>query len=224
MERNMPKIEMHFPAQWRAEILAARPLILPGRHFVYPQAVEEVERGALEVMVFPLCPTAGEHSAEWRAENQEKLSQGAEPSRGAEPFLATCALGFRDPAAPTGVWACPRPEELCMVAGGYAYVVNSSAPEQFQMVEMRPVLEVRAAVEVGLLLFVGHRTVMAWGVEGLRWETEPLTDEGLTITSVEDGLLRGLGWEMHSDRERPFVVELGTGHCLQGWRVSGAAG
>ena len=42
-----------FPHAWQAEILPARPLILPPRNFVYPASAEEVERGALEVLVRP---------------------------------------------------------------------------------------------------------------------------------------------------------------------------
>ena len=60
-------IDSTFPHAWEAEVLARRPLILPGRQFVYPAQVEEVERGALEIMI--------------------RL-----PAR--FPFLATCALGF----------------------------------------------------------------------------------------------------------------------------------
>ena len=76
-----------------------------------------MERGALEVMVRP-------------------------PTR--EPFLATCALGFRDPAAVSGVWAAPDPRQVCCVSGGYAYVIDAMAPEQFTFLSQRPVLEVRA--------------------------------------------------------------------------------
>ena len=46
-------IDSTFAHAWQAEVLAARPLILPGRQFVYPAQVEEVERGALEVMIRP---------------------------------------------------------------------------------------------------------------------------------------------------------------------------
>jgi hypothetical protein len=46
-----PTYDLRFPHRWQAEVLAARPLILPPRHFVYPREAEEVERGALEVMV-----------------------------------------------------------------------------------------------------------------------------------------------------------------------------
>ena len=99
-----PTFDGSFPHKWTAEILPQRPMILPSRHYVYPGAVEEVERGALEVLIRP---------------------EGA-----SEPFLATCALGFRDPAAPTGIWAMPDPDWLCAVSGGYAYLVDVTAPDR----------------------------------------------------------------------------------------------
>lgn len=181
-----PMIDLSFSHRWEAEILAARPLILPPRHFVYPREVEEVERGAMEVMV---------------RRGEEKISE----------FLATCALGFRDPAVPTGVWSTPEAEKLCAVSGGYAYVIDTTAPERFTMIPCRPVLEVRPVVPAGLLLFIGHRSILAWGANGEAWQSGKLSDEGLTITAIGEGVLRGLGWEMLSDRETPFALDLGSG-------------
>jgi hypothetical protein len=178
-----PVIDLSFAHGWEAEVLAARPAILPARHFVYPREVEEVERGALEVLV--------------RAEGVL--------------FLATCALGFRDPATATGVWATPNPGEICLVSGGYAYLIDTQAPERFTMIEYRPVLEVRALVDESLLLFVGHRSVLAWGRDGQAWESEKLSDEGVTIGGVEGGVVRGAGWEMRTDRETAFVLDARTG-------------
>lgn len=176
-----------FPHRWTAEALEARPLILPSRHFVYPRDAEEVERGALEVLV--------------RAD-------------GEQPFLATCALGFRDPAVPTGLWSTPDPEKICAVSGGYAYIIDTTAPERFTMIGYRPVMEVRPVVEAGLLLFVGHRSILAWRREGQAWETERLSDEGVTISGVEGGILRGMGWRMVADKEFPFAIDLRTGLVL----------
>jgi hypothetical protein len=167
-------------------MLPARPAILPARHFVYPREAEEVERGALEVMVRP-----GEESA--------------------QQFLATCALGFRDPAVPTGLWSAPNPDELCAVSGGYAYLIDTTAPERFTMIPYRPVLEVRPVTAAALLLFVGHHSILAWGRTGQAWESEKLSDEGITITTVEDMQLRGTGWQMLTDKETQFTVDLRTG-------------
>ena len=127
------------------------------------------------------------------------------------PFLATCALGFRDPAVPTGLWATPNPDEICAVSGGYAYLIDTTAPERFTMVSYRPVLRVLPAPAARLLLFAGHRAILAWGRNGQAWESEKLSDEGVTITSVDDSFLHGAGWEMRTDKETAFTLDLGTG-------------
>jgi hypothetical protein len=177
--------DLTFQHNWRAEILPARPLILPPRHHVYPRDAEEVERGALEVLV-----------------------RGSE---GEQPFLATCALGFRDASVPTGIWACPASEEMCAVSGGYAYIIDTGDPARFTMIPYRPVLEVRVALEAGLLLFVGHHSILAWGAGSMAWQSEKLSDEGVIVTGVEAGLLHGQGWSMMTDKETPFTLDLRTG-------------
>ena len=49
-------VNLSFPRRWQAEILPRRPLILPPRHFIYPRHAEEVERGALEILIRPHAP------------------------------------------------------------------------------------------------------------------------------------------------------------------------
>jgi hypothetical protein len=181
-----PIIDLRFRHRWQAEVLAARPMILPARHFVYPRQAEEVERGALEVLIRP-------------------------DGEDAQPFLATCALGFRDPVVPTGLWSAPRPEDICAVSGGYAYLIDTAEPEHFTMIPYRPVLEVRPAPEEGLLLLVGHRSILAWGRAAQAWESEKLSDEGLILSGIEQGVLRGTGWLMRTDKEEPFALDLRTG-------------
>lgn len=187
---STPTTGSGFPHAWQAEILNARPLILPPRHFVYPGQAEEVERGALEVLV--------------------------RPGGNARPFLATCALGFRDPAVPTGLWSSPNPDEVCAVSGGYAYLIDTAAPERFAMIPYRPVLAVHPAPAAGLLLFVSHHRILAWNRGGQAWETEKLSDEGVTIIGIDDDAVHGTGWNMMSDRETPFTVELATGVTVSG--------
>lgn len=184
-----PTFDGSFPHHWQAEVLAARPIILPARHYVYPVLAEEVERGALEVLIRP----------------------GSECSSVAQPFLATCALGFRDPSVPTGLWSSPNPNELCAVSGGYAYIIDTTAPDLFTMISFRPVLEIFPAVEQGLLLFIGHHSILAWGRNGEAWQSEKLSAEGITISGIEDGILHGLVWDLFTDKETPFALDLGTG-------------
>lgn len=182
-----------FAHYWHAEILPARPLILPALHFVYPRQAEEVERGALEVLVRP---------------------DASDSSSSSREFLATCALGFRDPAVPTGLWSCPNPEEICAISGGYAYIISTTNPERFTMISYRPVLNVLAALEHNLLLFVGHHSIIAWGADGQAWQSEKLSSEGLTLEEVNGPVLRGLGWDLMTDKEIPFALDMKTGKSI----------
>jgi hypothetical protein len=195
-----------FPHRWQAEVLEARPLILPSRHFTYPREVEEVERGALELLIKPGAAGLDSETGESRNPRSSQAST--------QPFLATCALGFRDPAVPTGIWSAPNPDQICAVSGGYAYIIDTTAPERFTMIPYRPVMEVRALPDAGLLLFVGNRTILAWAAKGQQWESERLSNEGLTISAVENEVLRGMGWRMMADKDIPFAIDLRTGRSI----------
>ncbi len=177
-----------FARSWTAEVLARPPLIAPVRQFMYPQQVpgeeDALARGALVVNVRP-------------------ASGGS--------FLATFALGFREASLPSGVWACPAPEIMLAVAGGYAYLVNTEAPERSVLLEQRPVTAIFAAPEDGYLLLAGFQDVLAVGAEGVRWRTGRLSWEGVTLGEVRNGRLSGKGWDMFADTEVGFVVDLMTG-------------
>lgn len=204
-----PKIDLTFPHRWQAEILPARPLILPPRHFVYPRDAEEVERGALEVLVRPQETT--DMGAPEPALSLPKGPSPLETGDSGQPILMTCALGFRDPAAPTGLWSTPKPEELCAVSGGYAYLVDTTNPARFTMLPYRPVLEVRSEPAHNLLLFVGHHRILAWGTTGQAWESPKLSDEGITLGPIHADVLHGTGWNLMTDKDTPFALDLRTG-------------
>jgi hypothetical protein len=177
-----------FAQSWRAEVLRAAPLIAPARQFVYPRRVPGEEdamgRGALQLLVHP--------------------AKGG-------TFLATCALGYRGEGLASGVFACPRADDMLAVAGGYAYLVDTLAPEHCVHLPMRPVARVLEAADEGLLLLAGFHTVCAVGASGLRWETAKLSWEGVELGEVRDGVLHGRGWNMQTDREVEFTVDLKTG-------------
>jgi hypothetical protein len=177
-----------FAQNWTAEILKSPPLIAPARQFIYPQQIlgeeDALARGALQLMVQPVNGST---------------------------FLATCALGFTDPTMPTGVFTCPNPQEMCALAGGYAYIVDTVRPAHCTHIAMKPVVEVRPVLAQEVLLFMGFHSILAWGPSGIAWETERLSWEGVRITSIEGDTLNGMGWNLLTDREVAFEVDLLTG-------------
>jgi hypothetical protein len=188
---------LSFPHDWRAEVLRQPPLIAPARQFTYPRQVageeDAMARGALHVLVHPV---------------------------GAGDFLGTCALGFTDPAMPTGLFSCPNPSELCAVAGGYAYVLDTAAPDRSTHIPLKPAAEVLVLAEYSLLVFVGFHAIVAWGREGMAWQTARLSWEGIRISGVESGELRGFGWNLMTDKEVAFSVDLRTGAHTGGGYLS----
>jgi hypothetical protein len=183
--RPTPTLNLTFPHRWQATLLECRPLIAPSAHFIYPREAEEIERGALELLVRP----TPEDSA----------------------FLATFALGFAEPAVPTGIWSCPNPHWLCAIAGGYAYLVDSANPRLWEMIEYRPVLAVEPLLSQQLILFAGHHSLIAYGVRGKLWETLRLSSEGIRIVEVRGAVLTGIGWDLMTDQEFEFEVDLRNG-------------
>lgn len=188
-----------FPRTWGATVLRSPPLIAPARQFAYPQNVpgeeDALARGALLLEVRP---------------------------RAGGTFLATCALGYTDPSLPSGLWTCPAPDQLLALAGGYGYRINTLDPAHCDFLPLRPITSVLAAPAVGLLLLAGFYTVLALGAEGIRWQTARLSWEGITLDDLHNGQLHGRGWDMFTDREIPFTVDLVTGaHDGGGYRPQG---
>ena len=177
-----------FPRPPPAETLTTPPLIAPARAFTYPQNIpgeeDALARGALQVLV--------------------------RPSAGGS-YLITCALGFTDPSLPTGLHPCPHPDHLCALAGGYAYLSDTLAPERPTLLPLKPVAAIHPLPQHDLLLFLGFHSILAWGREGLAWQTARLSFEGIKITAVTATHLEGTGWDLMTDREIPFTVDLATG-------------
>ena len=179
-----------FLHEWTADILEQPSLIAPARQFTYPQQIageeDSLARGALQLLVRPAAGGS---------------------------FLATCALGFTDTSMPTGIFASPRPRELCAVAGGYAYLIDTSAPDPKTCTHLplKPVTAIHALPQHHLLLFSGFHSILAWGDSGLAWQSQRLSWEGLRLTGMDGNILHGMGWDLRTDREVPFTLDLLTG-------------
>jgi hypothetical protein len=62
-----------------------------------------------------------------------------------------------------------------------------------------------------LLLFSSFHSMLAWGRMGKLWQTGRLSWDGMRVTDIHRETLVGLGWDMNTDSEREFEVNLKTG-------------
>jgi hypothetical protein len=186
------RLEFVFPRNYELRVLGSLPPVHPlEKLHHFPVELEEGDRSGAYVRI--------------------------EPKQGAA-WYGFFALGFESDRMIHAAYSCPDPDTVCIVVGGYAYVVNTADPTQWFRIEQRPVLEVRVLSELGLLLFAGFTTIIALGRTGLQWTTERLSWEGISITEISGGKLRGLGWDALTDKEMPFEVDLRTGQSSGGAR------
>ena len=75
----------------------------------------------------------------------------------------------------------------------------------------RPVTAITAVAQQDLLIFSGFHSLLAWGPEGKAWQTGRLSWDGVRITAIRGETLLGLGWDMSTDQELEFEVNLKTG-------------
>jgi hypothetical protein len=191
------RFDFTFPRNYDVKVLPSAPPVHPieKRHH-YPIELEEGEGPVLYLRILPQRGPA---------------------------WFGMFASGFDSAQVMNAVMSCPDPDCLCVIAGGYAYVVNASHPEHWFRIEQAPVVEFITVVSKQLILFAGFTSVTALGREGIAWRTGRLSWEGVSMTRVDEHVLHGTGWDALSDKECRFEVDLQTGKHIGG-AAPGAGG
>lgn len=181
----MFRFDFTYPHNYDAKLLSEPPPVHPlEKLWHYPMKLEEGDRTGTYVRVVPQRGPA---------------------------WTGFFALGFNSEQVVSAICACPDPDAVCVVVGGYAYVMSVLDPSRWFQVEQRPVVDLRVASKAELLLFTGFTSVTAVGKSGIAWQTEKLSWEGVRITAVDSEKLHGFGWDAKSDQEVAFEVDLKTG-------------
>lgn len=126
-----------------------------------------------------------------------------------------------DWSGPTGIYSSPDERSLCVLCGGDGYIVRADDPQIWEEI-YSPILEIRVAPEVDLLIFRTLDSLFAYGKKGFAWHTERIALDGLTIEAVEGYTLRGMatvpGYTVAwSEQWVNYSVDLRTGTHQGSW-------
>lgn len=186
------RFDFTFQREYEVKVLEAPPPVHPlEKLYHYPLELDEGDRSGVYARVAPKAGPA---------------------------WFGFFASGFDSPHVMNAVCSCPDPESLCMIAGGYAYVVKATDPMQWFRVDQRPVVELRTNTDQQLILFQGFTSITALGPSGIAWTTERLSWEGLRITEIRGHVLHGFAWDALTNKEVAFEVDLRTGRHAGGAR------
>jgi hypothetical protein len=187
-----PAIHYEFPHNYSVQVLDSYTLLNPlEKLHQFPAKLEEGDRTGTYVRVSP---------------------------RNSGAWVGFFALGFDSSEVATGIYSCPDPDWLCVVVGGYGYVVNTVKPDQWMRIEQRPIVHTRAVPEMKLLVFVGFTSITVLSEAQRVWASGRLSWEGVSISKIEGEILHGTGWDAITDKEAPFQLNLLTGESTGGAR------
>ncbi len=134
------------------------------------------------------------------------------PRFGGAEWIGVFAFGLLSPKGTSGVYACPSAKQLCVVARGAGYVVDSFNPIVCELVKAEPIFGVYPIPGRCLLVFSDYLHLVAYGTSGLAWDSDRLSWDGLVVDEVNSDWIRGRGWSSPRNLYEEFVVDTRTGH------------
>ena len=146
--------------------------------------------------------------------NDGLLVQIFSPLTGA--WIGMFAFGDVSRRALSGVYTCPNRSRLCVVSAGQGIYVSSDDPSISEVIPVFPIEGVYPVPSSGLLILHDHTRFVAYGIDGIEWETPSLSWDGIGSVRICDSTLKGKGWDSPSDHEIEFEISLHDGSCKGG--------
>ncbi len=179
-----------------------------------------------EVEIDPEFPASGDWGApEFRfgARSGRTLTIRIHPHFAA-PWVASFALEARGRLI-NGLYGCPNPRQLLVVAGDEAYLIEVTEPGGVNEVPIRPVLLVRRLPATDLVVIGSFTNLAAIDELGLRWLTDRLFLDDLELVDGPPGKIcvKGLAHAIPGNSER-LVIDADRGIVIEGRWDSSIAG
>ena len=153
-------------------------------HFYFPGSTTHGGRDGILVQVFP--------------------EQG-------DIWFGTFAFGRLSPNGLSGLFSTPSAGRFCVVAKGEGYLVTANARENWESVEIKPIMDVRAVVTHSLLIFADFSRLAAYGPSGLKWRSDRIGSDGVKIAGITDTSVHVKSWDAARQATTHVVVDLANG-------------
>jgi hypothetical protein len=114
------------------------------------------------------------------------------------------------------LYATPNPDLVCVMDRLRAPVMVDvyDPTKKLQLpVDLAPV-HTAAAIDEQLLLFADWQTVTAWGVDGIRWVSEPIVEYDLHIRRTDNGRIVCTGANFAATERWEVTLDAATGHVI----------
>lgn len=131
-------------------------------------------------------------------------------------WVGVFAFGEISSSGITGLFSMPDMNKFCVVSRGAGYIVSSVNPEDWQEVEVIPILDTRIINNKKIIVFADYTEILAYGETGVKWRTERLAYSGFKIIEITEYSLKGEFWNIRNEANDRFEIDLSTGKQIGG--------
>jgi hypothetical protein len=134
-----------------------------------------------------------------------------EPAEGAS-WIGSFRDGYETAAAVTGAFGWPDPQRICAISKGQGYLVNVGDPSDFVVIdEVFPIYFACPVVEKGLFVLADFTGLAAFSAEGLKWQRDRISWDGLKNIEIKEEDIIGEAWSAPEETWIPFEIDISTG-------------
>lgn len=134
--------------------------------------------------------------------------------RGRPPWIGLFSSVKKYPGTPSRILFTPNPNTICVICSGDAVITDVMRPEKCTLLDFEPITDVVAVKEREMIVFAGFTKLMAFDGSGVMWETARVAWDELKITSIDASSISGEYWDVATEKQTQFEVDLDTGEEL----------
>ena len=135
-------------------------------------------------------------------------------------WVGVFAFGEHGQGYPSCVVPLPNSDLVVVVSNGAGYLIHEQIPESCKSVKSVPVRSLHCIASCGLLVLADDTTLVAYGSNGLIWETGRIGWHNIRIERVGNNRIQGTTFDVRSDEDVVFSVDALSGKVEGGIEIS----
>lgn len=160
----------------------------------------------IPVFYFPRTKPGREHDGLWL-----KVSAANGTS-----WIGCFVFAYNSQLSLSKIASTPDPDRICVVSKGGAHIVKADDPDVWEQLPLMPVTELRSIPDHQLLVFADFTRLIAYGRNGVAWQSPRLCWDELRITKITSMTIEGTGYDPTNSLTHAslFSVDIKTGNSL----------
>jgi len=112
----------------------------------------------------------------------------------------------------------PNGKSLVVISKGRGYIVSIENPELWEELSLTPIMGHCYDKSTNTLVLYGFTKLLGIQETGVAWKTDSMSWDGLKLIKLQNGLVKGLGWDSTISKDVPFEVKVIDGEIQGGAR------